>query len=102
MFCPECGKECGEEDRFCKHCGAPLKEIPEQTVLDDLIREYQREVAKNPNNADVHYNLGMAYYEKGHYGKAVGEWEKVLEIDPTFDPAKEKILEAKSRLESSP
>lgn len=25
-FCPQCGDPVGEDDRFCRHCGAPLTE----------------------------------------------------------------------------
>ncbi len=38
-------------------------------------------VAQEPENADAHFNLGLAYFNLGEYEKAVPAFERVLELD---------------------
>lgn len=28
MFCPQCGKKCPDDSRFCEHCGSPITPAP--------------------------------------------------------------------------
>lgn len=44
------------------------------------------------------YLSGMQFFSKDEYAKAVDEWQKILEIDPTNDSVKRNIEEAKERL----
>jgi tetratricopeptide (TPR) repeat protein len=44
------------------------------------------------------YLSGMQFFAKDEYAKAVEEWQKILEIDPTNDSVKRNIEEAKERL----
>ncbi|MEJ2722771.1 MAG: tetratricopeptide repeat protein, partial [bacterium] len=41
---------------------------------------------------------GMQFFAKDQYAKAIEEWEKILEIDPTNESVKRNIQEAKDRL----
>ncbi len=41
---------------------------------------------------------GMQFFAKDEYAKAIEEWEKILEIDPTNESVKRNIDEAKERL----
>ena len=41
---------------------------------------------------------GMQFFAKDQYAKAIEEWEKILEIDPTNESVKRNIEEAKERL----
>ena len=34
MFCPRCGKEVEEGDKFCRYCGAPIEHIKETEVTE--------------------------------------------------------------------
>ena len=36
----------------------------------------------NPKNADLHYNLGLAFHQKGNLEAATTEYKKVIQIDP--------------------
>ena len=39
----------------------------------------------------VHYFNGINYYSNNNFNKAIGEWRKVLAIDPTYEKAKINI-----------
>lgn len=41
MFCPSCGKQINEDDKFCRHCGNHLEPIPQTTP--DTIEESSEE-----------------------------------------------------------
>ena len=41
---------------------------------------------------------GMQFFSKDEYAKAIDEWQKILEIDPTNDSVRRNIEEAKERL----
>jgi len=45
-------------------------------------------------NMDEYYNAGLAYFEKGEYGKAIAEFEKVLKLEPIHLQAQRLIKEA--------
>ncbi|MCK4418999.1 tetratricopeptide repeat protein, partial [Candidatus Aerophobetes bacterium] len=38
----------------------------------------------NPNLAEAHDSLGLAYFRKGMYNEAIAEYKKAIEIDPEF------------------
>jgi tetratricopeptide (TPR) repeat protein len=45
-----------------------------------------------------HYLAGMQFFSKDEYAKAIAEWEKILEIDPTNSSVQRSIDEARERL----
>lgn len=50
--------------------------------LPEAQRAFERLLAADPSNADVHYYLGQLALERGDAGKAVGELEKAVELAP--------------------
>ena len=46
------------------------------------IDKLQSEVRKNPDDAEVHYNLGYAYGESGRYQEAIESYKQAIRIDP--------------------
>jgi tetratricopeptide (TPR) repeat protein len=44
------------------------------------------------------YLAGMQHFAKDEYAKAITEWEKILEIDPTNESVQRNIEEARQRL----
>ena len=44
---------------------------------------YQRALAIDPNSAQAHYNLGLAFAETKVFKEAVVEWQKVVASTPT-------------------
>ena len=53
-------------------------------VWRDSVTLWEDNVAKSPNRARVHGNLGKAYLDAGKYEKARVEFEKTLQLNPTF------------------
>ena len=46
------------------------------------IEDAREEVRKNPDDAEVHYNLGYAYGESGRYQEAIESYKQAIRIDP--------------------
>jgi len=61
------------------------------------IEEERRE--KNKIRLNNYFKQGMAYFENEEYGKAIEEWNKMLEIDPENELAKQYITTAKAENE---
>jgi tetratricopeptide (TPR) repeat protein len=64
------------------------KELAQQVLFPDLISSY-REGRDELNLAEFieYYNLGYAKLLKGDYGRALGDYNKAIEIDPNFAAA---------------
>ena len=54
---------------------------------DDAIDVYKQGIEKSSNSNAVHLKLCMAYEYLGLYDRAIGEYDKILEKDPTVDVA---------------
>lgn len=51
--------------------------------FEDAVRLYQGLLAgPGPKNADMHYNLGNAYYKLHEYGKAIASYRRALRLAP--------------------
>ena len=98
MNCPACHSVCADDARSCSQCGAPLAAERGDT-LDELIREYERELRDRPNDADVHNNLAHALARKGRLPQAIAEWQRVLDLVPGYGPALKAMQTARERLE---
>ncbi|UCE06560.1 MAG: PorV/PorQ family protein [bacterium] len=61
------------------------------------IEEERRE--KNKIRLNNYFKQGMAYFENEEYGNAIEEWNKMLEIDPENELAKQYIAAAKTENE---
>jgi tetratricopeptide (TPR) repeat protein len=54
-----------------------------------------------PQNADAHYNKGLALVAAGRFKEALSAFEKVLEIDPGNAPAAYSINLTRNRFEGT-
>jgi len=64
-------------------------------------REEEGRTQKALSLSDVHYNLGMVYYKKGEYRKALEYWEKGIRQDPDNVFLQKCIAEAKEKMQES-
>lgn len=87
--CPHCRTPCDLEDQFCNQCGAHLKEL--ETLG-------QGQTRKALSLSDVQYNLGLVYYKKGEYDKALQCWEKGLRQSPDSTFLQERVAELKREM----
>ncbi len=53
-------------------------------LWDKAISLYQEIRLKNPNHADIHYHLGLAYLCQGQVPRALKSFEKALDINPDY------------------
>ncbi|MBN1560057.1 tetratricopeptide repeat protein [candidate division KSB1 bacterium] len=62
-------------------------------TLDFYIQTIENVLAENPDYADLRHSLGVAYLLKGWqcFGKATGEFEKAVDINPSYEKAKKKL-----------
>ncbi|MFA6448391.1 MAG: tetratricopeptide repeat protein [bacterium] len=50
-----------------------------------------KELQLNPNNIDALYYMGQAYEGKKSYCNAISQFQRILQIDPTYESAQTKI-----------
>ena len=53
-------------------------------LLDSEILQYEKVLDLNPNSAEAHFNLGIAYGEKKLFEKQVSEYKKAIAINPKY------------------
>ena len=53
------------------------------------IGKFSASLEKIPNNATVHYHLGLAYYKDGEKKQARQALQKALDLDDQFDGSSE-------------
>ncbi|MEK6679962.1 MAG: tetratricopeptide repeat protein [Nitrospirota bacterium] len=57
-------------------------QLDEEGKVDEAIVEYRISIKLNPNDTDVHFNLGLAYLKKKQNKEAIGAYKKVVELSP--------------------
>ncbi|MEN6452755.1 MAG: tetratricopeptide repeat protein [Prolixibacteraceae bacterium] len=55
-------------------------------------------LAESPENAGLHFRMGQIHYRKQEWGKAINQFQRVLELDPSWPGAKEQIQMANAIL----
>jgi tetratricopeptide (TPR) repeat protein len=76
----------GEHDSDHHFCGKTV-----QDECAESIAELTRQLAESPNNALLHNNLGVLYYETGEKDKALASYEQAVRLAPT-EPNYQKNL----------
>ena len=69
--------------------------------MDLAIRHYVKVTELDAEVVEAHYNLGLAYAMQGKLNRAISEWEKVLQLDPSHRSAGNNIEKAKEMIKSS-
>ncbi|MHC1705691.1 MAG: caspase family protein [Tenuifilaceae bacterium] len=52
--------------------------------LDMAQSQIEQMIAISPNDAKLHYNLGLIFYYRNNYEKSIEECHKAIQIDPNF------------------
>ncbi len=55
-----------------------------------------------PNNPEIWYNLGGAYFTMKEYPKAMEAWEKTLQLKPSHQQAQQGYAAIKAMMASQP
>ncbi len=65
---------------------------------DSAIYYYEQLAARQPDHAEVYYNLGNAYYRLNQVGAAVLNYERALRLNPGHELAKDNLALTQSRI----
>lgn len=65
--------------------------LHQEGALSEAIDQYQAFLARRPEAADVHSNLGSAYASTGQYEKAAAAYERALALGTSSDPARVRL-----------
>jgi len=58
------------------------KTVVRNTIWKDENHFWLKTIQDSPFSVIAHNNLGLVYFEKGHYGNALREFKKALSLDP--------------------
>ena len=64
---------------------------PQHHIAIDLLK---KETQENSRLARPHYLLGAVYFDKGDMTSAITSFQNCLKVDPNYEPAKEKLIQA--------
>ena len=64
---------------------------------EQAAQRYEEVLAQGYESAELHYNLGNAYYRTDEMGRAVLNYERALRLKPTMSDAKENLALAESK-----
>ena len=64
---------------------------PQYEVAIEILK---KELQTNPRHARTHYLLGAVYFDKGDIPLAIASFQNCLGIDPNFESAREKLIQA--------
>ena len=72
-----------------------IYDIPLHTSQHDIaIDLLKKEIQTNPRLARPHYLLGAVYFDKGDMASAIPNFQDCLGVDPNYEPAREKLIQA--------
>ena len=60
-------------------------------IAIDLLK---KEIQTNPRLARPHYLLGAVYFDKGDMASAITNFQNCLKVDPNYEPARVKLIQA--------
>ena len=60
---------------------------------------WRQVLLREPDNADAHYNLGLALASQGDYKAAIASYQRALELDPNLVTTQNNLAEAQRMLE---
>jgi tetratricopeptide (TPR) repeat protein len=70
----------------------------QQKQYDSAANVYESLALSKPANAELYYNLGNTYYRLNNIGRAVLNYERALQIDPSYKDAKENLILTQNRI----
>jgi tetratricopeptide (TPR) repeat protein len=88
--CKRCGRNYQSQDRFCGFCGFNLAAQETSEMATRLAMK----------SSEIHFNLGLRYFNEAKYAEALSAFEKTQEEDPDDERIQEMIDRTRSALDS--
>jgi tetratricopeptide (TPR) repeat protein len=62
-------------------------------IIESYIEQIRTKLAQNPDQADLHHELGKIYLLaiKSYWDRGINEFKRALALDPTITPAKQNL-----------
>ena len=61
-------------------------------LIEAVIGAHRSQITRRPQNPDLHYRLGVLMMSVGRMSEAIKAFENTLEINPTYNRAKSKLV----------
>ncbi len=72
-------------------------ELAQENHPEEALREWEKAVALNPEDAKAHFNLALALERRGRLDEAAGHYERAGELDPENESAFTNLSSALAR-----
>ncbi len=92
---------CAAAEREMVYGSTALEDAKDKNGFLESAAQFKAAVAKAPNCAQAHFNLGLMYEKAGEYQKAIGPLQTYLKLAPNADDAaqvKKKIYALEYRI----
>jgi len=80
MYCPKCGTETPESDRFCRYCGGALDTSDSSTPASEIIN--QNSSGGDPEAAKRSFNHARRAHLKKRWEEAIAGYKETLVLGP--------------------
>ena len=75
--------------------------MPTFNFRERSIKDYDKAIELDPNDAAAYYNRGHSYSDLGQYQRAIEDFDKAIELDPNDAEARTLRQRALRALEES-
>ena len=75
-----------------------IRALIDQNRLDEAVGRIEQLLKVDENSADLHFLLGQIFQKRGEWGKAINQFQRVIELDSQFPGAQNHIDMARSIL----
>ena len=64
--------------------------------MDEAIFQFQKALEINPNDAEIHCNLGIILIQKGQVEDAIVQFQEALKLKPNYGDAQSNLAKAQA------
>ncbi|RKD89908.1 tetratricopeptide repeat protein [Mangrovibacterium diazotrophicum] len=75
-----------------------IKTLIDQNQLGEAVVRIEQLLNSSEKSADLHFLYGQIFQKRGEWGRAINQFQCVLELDPQFPGAQNQIEMARSIL----
>jgi len=75
-----------------------IRVLIDQNKLDEAIARIDQLLKEGEQSADLHFLYGQIFQKRGEWGRAINQFQRVIELDPQFPGVQNQIEMARSIL----